>query len=101
MYTRIALGKNSAMDVVSGESSGGQGQLLVLYPLLFALQGLELYIGEPSFSTAWSFTAHLGVLCWLSLCHAIAVKSHILMYGLSTFASQLCIGAGSSQGMAC
>ena len=46
MYTRIALGKNSAMDVVSGESSGGQGQLLILYPLLFALQILEMYIGE-------------------------------------------------------
>jgi len=45
MYTRIALGKNSAMDVVSGESSGGQGQLLILYPLLFALQILEIYIG--------------------------------------------------------
>ena len=35
MYTRIALGKNSAMDVVSGESSGTSGQLLLLYPLLF------------------------------------------------------------------
>ena len=48
MYTRIALGKNSAMDVVSGESSGGQGQLLILYPLLFALQILEIYIGTHS-----------------------------------------------------
>ena len=46
MYTRIALGKNSAMDVVSGESSGGQGQLLILYPLLFALQLLEIWIGD-------------------------------------------------------
>lgn len=36
MYTRIALGKNSAMDVVSGESSGSAGQLLLLYPLLFS-----------------------------------------------------------------
>lgn len=36
MYTRIALGKNSAMDVVSGESSGSSGQLLLLYPLLFS-----------------------------------------------------------------
>ena len=50
MYTRIALGKNSAMDVVSGESSGGQGQLLILYPLLFALQLLEIWIGETAFS---------------------------------------------------
>lgn len=50
MYTRIALGKNSAMDVVSGESSGGQGQLLILYPLLFALQLLEIWIGETASS---------------------------------------------------
>jgi len=35
MYTRIALGKNSAMDVVAGESSGSSGQLLLLYPMLF------------------------------------------------------------------
>lgn len=35
MYTRIALGKNSAMDVVSGESSGTSGQLRLLYPMLF------------------------------------------------------------------
>lgn len=45
MYTRIALGKNRAMDVVSGESSGGSGQLLILYPLLFALQILQCWIG--------------------------------------------------------
>ena len=45
MYTRIALGKNRAMDVVSGESSGGTGQLLFLYPLLFALQILQCWIG--------------------------------------------------------
>lgn len=55
MYTRIALGKNSAMDVVSGESSGGQGQLLILYPLLFALQILEIYIGEPCASCLCCF----------------------------------------------
>ncbi len=45
MYTRIALGKNRAMDVVSGETSGGSGQLLILYPLLFALQILQCWIG--------------------------------------------------------
>lgn len=37
MYTRIALGKEAAMDVVSGESSGAQGQLFILYPLLFGV----------------------------------------------------------------
>lgn len=53
MYTRIALGKNSAMDVVSGESSGGQGQLLILYPLLFALQILEIWIGGEMMAITW------------------------------------------------
>ncbi|KAL3148472.1 hypothetical protein ABBQ38_013917 [Trebouxia sp. C0009 RCD-2024] len=53
MYTRIALGKNSAMDVVSGESSGGQGQLLILYPLLFALQLLEIWIGGEMMLMTW------------------------------------------------
>lgn len=42
MYTRIALGKSSAMDVVGGESSGSTGQLLLLYPMLFALQALQV-----------------------------------------------------------
>lgn len=45
MYTRIALGKNSAMDVVSGESSGSSGQLLLLYPLLFFLQLWQFFVG--------------------------------------------------------
>lgn len=35
LYTRIALGKSNAMDVVGGESAGGQGQLYILYPFLF------------------------------------------------------------------
>lgn len=38
MYTRIAMGKNSPHDVISGESSGGHGQLALLYPMLFSLQ---------------------------------------------------------------
>jgi hypothetical protein len=46
MYTRIALGKSSAMDVVGGESSGSSGQLLLLYPMLFALQGLQVGVGR-------------------------------------------------------
>ena len=55
MYTRIALGKNRAMDVVSGESSGGSGQLLFLYPLLFALQILQCWIGalQTDVSDKW------------------------------------------------
>eukprot|EP00879_Flechtneria_rotunda_P014396 GHRR01015043.1.p1 GENE.GHRR01015043.1~~GHRR01015043.1.p1 ORF type:complete len:355 (+),score=96.59 GHRR01015043.1:428-1492(+) len=53
MYTRIALGKNSAMDVVSGESSGSAGQLLLLYPLLFILQAWQLYIGVDLAVKTW------------------------------------------------
>ncbi|PSC69322.1 transmembrane 120-like protein isoform B [Micractinium conductrix] len=45
MYTRVALGKSSAMDVVGGESSAAAGQLALLYPLLFMLQGLQSVIG--------------------------------------------------------
>lgn len=45
MYTRIALGRNTAMDVVAGESSGSSGQLLLLYPLLFVLQLAQFAIG--------------------------------------------------------
>ena len=33
------------MDVVSGESSGNFGQLVLLYPLLFWLQALQANIG--------------------------------------------------------
>lgn len=53
MYTRIAMGKNSAMDVVSGESSGSAGQLMVLYPLLFILQGWQLSIGVDLAVKTW------------------------------------------------
>lgn len=45
MYTRIALGKDSAMDVVGGESSGMAGQLLVLLPFLFGLQLWQVFMG--------------------------------------------------------
>ena len=63
MYTRIALGKNAAMDVVSGESSGTHGQLLVLYPILFAMQSLQAYIGwEMLTNTAWALLSPEGFL---------------------------------------
>ena len=45
MYTRIALGKSSAMDVVGGESSGVRGQLLALLPGLFVLQAWQVFMG--------------------------------------------------------
>ena len=63
MYTRIALGKNSAMDVVRGETSGAHGQLLLLYPILFAMQGLQAYIGwEMLMYTAWALLSPEGFL---------------------------------------
>ncbi|KAF3434154.1 hypothetical protein FNV43_RR25257 [Rhamnella rubrinervis] len=45
LYTRIALGKAKRMDVVWGETAGVHGQLWILCPLLFILQGFEAYVG--------------------------------------------------------
>ncbi|PWZ22300.1 Transmembrane protein 120B [Zea mays] len=62
LRTRIALGKvnltslpiNKAkrMDVVAGETAGVEGQLLLLYPVLFILQGFEAYVGVLLLQTA-------------------------------------------------
>ncbi|KAL6006680.1 hypothetical protein ACLOJK_032173 [Asimina triloba] len=45
LYTRIALGKAKRMDVVWGETAGVSGQLWLLCPILFILQGFEAYVG--------------------------------------------------------
>lgn len=45
LYTRVAMGKASPMDVAGGEMGGNTGQLKLLYPLLFGLQGLQVYFG--------------------------------------------------------
>ncbi|XP_059662078.1 uncharacterized protein LOC132308108 [Cornus florida] len=45
LYTRIALGKAKRMDVVWGETAGVDGQLWLLCPILFTLQGFEAYVG--------------------------------------------------------
>ncbi|GAB2230293.1 hypothetical protein Droror1_Dr00014554 [Drosera rotundifolia] len=52
LYTRIALGKAKRMDVVWGETAGVVGQLWLLYPILFILQGFEAYIGLSLLQTA-------------------------------------------------
>ncbi|KAL6857023.1 hypothetical protein ACP4OV_018405 [Aristida adscensionis] len=57
LYTRIALGKAKRMDVVWGETAGVEGQLLLLCPLLFLLQGFEGYVGFLLLRTA-----HTGVV---------------------------------------
>ncbi|XP_062196548.1 uncharacterized protein LOC133899568 [Phragmites australis] len=57
LYTRIALGKARRMDVVWGETAGVEGQLLLLCPLLFLLQGFEGYVGFLLLRTA-----HTGVI---------------------------------------
>jgi hypothetical protein len=91
MYTRIALGKNSAMDVVGGESSGVPGQLLALLPGLFVLQGWQLFMGVrmmlhcghalldtrgwlvcPVFNVLWQLTSVPGA------CSAELMSSYIL-----------------------
>lgn len=57
LYTRIALGKAKRMDVVWGETAGVEGQLLLLCPLLFLLQGFEGYVGFLLLRTA-----HTGII---------------------------------------
>ncbi|XP_042474430.1 transmembrane protein 120 homolog isoform X2 [Zingiber officinale] len=52
LYTRIALGKAKRMDVVWGETAGVRGQLLLLCPILFTLQGFEGYVGVLLLRTA-------------------------------------------------
>ncbi|KAF9603764.1 hypothetical protein IFM89_037850 [Coptis chinensis] len=52
LYTRIALGKAKRMDVVWGETAGVEGQLWILCPILFILQGFEAYIGLLLLKTA-------------------------------------------------
>lgn len=52
LYTRIALGKAKRMDVVWGETAGVDGQLWLLCPILFTLQGFEAYVGLLLLRTA-------------------------------------------------
>ncbi|KAL5200147.1 hypothetical protein ABZP36_021350 [Zizania latifolia] len=52
LRTRIALGKAKRMDVVAGETAGVEGQLLLLYPVLFTLQVFEAYVGVLLLQTA-------------------------------------------------
>lgn len=52
LYTRIALGKAKRMDVVWGETAGVDGQLWLLCPILFILQGFEAYVGLQLLKTA-------------------------------------------------
>ncbi|KAM7525994.1 hypothetical protein LguiA_015896 [Lonicera macranthoides] len=54
LYTRIALGKAKRMDVVWGETAGVDGQLWLLYPILFILQGFEAYVGLLLLMTAFA-----------------------------------------------
>ena len=47
-YTRIALGRGSAMDVASGEASvalASGSTLRALFPALYALQALQAHCG--------------------------------------------------------
>ncbi|XWS61465.1 hypothetical protein CRYUN_Cryun07bG0128000 [Craigia yunnanensis] len=53
LYTRIALGKANRMDVVWGETAGVDGQLWVLCPILFLMQGFEAYVGLLLLKTAF------------------------------------------------
>ncbi|XVE64538.1 hypothetical protein DITRI_Ditri07aG0108500 [Diplodiscus trichospermus] len=54
LYTRIALGKANRMDVVWGETAGVVGQLWVLCPILFLMQGFEAYVGLQLLKMAYA-----------------------------------------------
>ncbi|WOK97161.1 transmembrane protein 120 [Canna indica] len=54
LYTRIALGKAKRMDVVWGETAGVDGQLWLLCPVLFILQGFEAFVGLLLLRTAFA-----------------------------------------------
>lgn len=76
LYTRIALGKAGRMDVVWGESSGVVGQLRLLYPLLYILQGAQCVLGIRLL-----FTAHTNKSEWQVLgCGAL-----LLIMGVGNF----------------
>ncbi|PKI76530.1 hypothetical protein CRG98_003081 [Punica granatum] len=57
LYTRIALGKAKRMDVVWGETAGVDGQLWLLCPVLFIMQGFEAYVGLLLLRTAFAGVA--------------------------------------------
>ncbi|KAE8694299.1 Detected protein of confused Function [Hibiscus syriacus] len=67
LYTRIALGKANRMDVVWGEASGVDGQLWILCPVLFLMQGFEAYVGLLLLKSAFA-----GVVSkWQVICCGI------------------------------
>ncbi|KAI4367991.1 hypothetical protein MLD38_016609 [Melastoma candidum] len=69
LYTRIALGKAKRMDVVWGETAGVDGQLWLLCPILFVLQGFEAYVGLLLLKTAfvWEISEWQVVFCGILL----------------------------------
>ncbi|XP_047329029.1 transmembrane protein 120 homolog [Impatiens glandulifera] len=54
LYTRIALGKARKMDVVWGETAAVDGQLWLLAPILFMLQGFKAYVGMLLLKSAFA-----------------------------------------------
>lgn len=76
-YTRIALGKSRAMDVVGGESSGASGQLLLLYPMLLGGcgRGVRMCRGRIQYTSnllpATLLGPHVAVAEWLWACGAL------------------------------
>mmetsp|Transcript_19788 Transcript_19788/g.64325 ORF Transcript_19788/g.64325 Transcript_19788/m.64325 type:complete len:354 (-) Transcript_19788:48-1109(-) len=63
LYTRIALGKASTMDIVGSQPSSLRGQLTILYPVLFTLQSLQLCIGLSALASSMA-SADLSKVEW-------------------------------------
>ncbi|KXZ54292.1 hypothetical protein GPECTOR_5g379 [Gonium pectorale] len=90
MYTRIALGRNSAMDVVAGESSGAAGQLVLLYPLLFTLQARLGWVGAG----AAGQLAESRTVCQAAVRELTTSSIPVLLAPYGAQVVQFAIGAG-------
>ena len=101
MYTRIALGKSSAMDVVGGESSGSSGQLLLLYPMLFALQGLQVRVAvgpDVLWAEGGGYRSAFGLCLAPSNCQTEHLRAWLALPCLSIFPAPPLLPAVADRG---
>ncbi|KAK8710573.1 hypothetical protein V6N13_145891 [Hibiscus sabdariffa] len=78
LYTRIALGKANRMDVVWGEASGVDGQLWILCPIFFLMQGFEAYVGVLFLKSAFTgIVSTWQVICCGILLVVMAIGNFI------------------------
>ena len=66
MYTRVALGKNTALDVVSGETSGSTGQLFVSVSLAVANKVVQCTRIDHKIAWACGAIGMVSAVLWKS-----------------------------------